>query len=88
MLPVGRLGLQLDDQKTHSLSYTGTQTSRHITTVEKLLHIPNPSDSSIALLSKDSFRSGNPCQEQVLLASVLLFAERAAQNLASGTEMA
>ena len=83
MLPVGRLGLQLDDQKTHSLSYTGTQTSRHITTVEKLLHIPNPSDSSIALLMKDdSFRPENPCQEQALLASVVLCAtERAAQNL-------
>ena len=45
--------------------------------------IPNPSDSSIALLMKDdSFRPENPCQEQVLLASVVLCAtERAAQNL-------
>lgn len=45
--------------------------------------IPNPSDSSIALLKKDdSFRPENPCQEQVLLASVVLCAtERAAQNL-------
>lgn len=45
--------------------------------------IPNPSDSSIALLMKDdSFRPENPCQEQALLASVVLCAtERAAQNL-------
>ena len=80
-------------RRSENASFSGTghsrtQASRHINSGKAPPDIPNPSDSSIALSTKDSFRLENPCQEQVLLASVLLFAERAAQNLASGTEMA
>jgi len=82
MLPVGSLGLQSDDQKTHRFR-APRHRLRGTSTQQKSSSGYPPSDSSIALLMKDdSFRPENPCQEQVLLASVVLCAtERAAQNL-------
>ena len=82
MLPVGGLGLQSDDQKTHRFR-APRHRLRGTSTQQKSSSGYPPSDSSIALLMKDdSFRPENPCQEQVLLASVVLCAtERAAQNL-------
>lgn len=83
MLPVGSLGLQSDDQKTHRLRAPRHRLRGTSTQQKSSSGYPNPSDSSIALLMKDdSFRPENPCQEQALLASVVLCAtERAAQNL-------
>ena len=82
MLPVGSLGLQSDDQKTHRFR-APRHRLRGTSTQQKSSSGYPPSDSSIALLMKgDSFRPENPCQEQALLASVVLCAtERAAQNL-------
>ena len=83
MLPVGSLGYSPTIRKRIAFVHRDTGFAAHQHSRKAPPDIPNPSDSSIALLMKDdSFRPENPCQEQVLLASVVLCAtERAAQNL-------